>query len=783
MRVLYSGALNSVTGYGNDGIALCRALLRWGCDVYVQPSGIHPALPSEVAALLTKPIPHHVDLALTHRCPQELARPEASAPRAAATVSLAWSMWEWPDLGVADRISDVNCEHQPKVVETLAPGLASYDALLVYDAVSREALSPYHGSVEVLQGGVDAAPYVARDWWTSPFRFLMLGSLHAQPLWSRVLTPGGWVRMGDIAVGQLVCAPGGGWQKVEGISPRSESTVYEVSFTDGTSAVSSANHLWVVDRKTNRGGFCGNWQTLSLQEIIDRGIRHGNNRMFAVPVEAVDYEVRPDPVMDPYLMGALLGDGDSSSGVGFSCVEDDLVEELQNVLPSQVVLEKKPGTLATWKFKGDGFARSRVCAACGQSVLRRAGRGLCNRCYCSERSAGRLEDWPLLGQRAGRSVMRELLERYEVSRLVAPDKFVPDDFLYGSREVRLAVLQGLMDTDGWNSTSQTCFSSSSPALVSAVAWLVRSLGGVASVSEPRRPRYRYKYKEKDEIRYGLPHQQVSFHLPFNPFRLPRKGSAWRSPDVFEQKVLSKRIESVHKLSLQEVQCITVSGESGTYITDDFTVTHNSRKNPMASVQAFKQLRDAGELADAELVLKTVVPGLHPAMEQWCPGLRIIAEVWPLEDLDRLMADSHVLLAPSRGEGKNIPAVRFGMSGGSVAATNVGGHAQWLSPEIGYPLPFEWLASLDGTGAEVDPDRLAEIMLAIYSDRGQARQRAERAAAVLPAMLAWDRVIERLSVRLEPLCGSRGAEVATLLAAARRNAPDPLSARPLVGALS
>jgi len=207
---------------------------------------------------------------------------------------------------------------------------------------------------------------------------------------------------------------------------------------------------------------------------------------------------------------------------------------------------------------------------------------------------------------------------------------------------------------------------------------------------------------------------------------------------------------------------------------------HARKNPIAAAYAFKYLKERGELADAKLILKTVSSGLAPAMERWCPGLRIINEVWTPMQLDRLMADCHVLLAPSRGEGKNIPAVRFAASGGAVAATAVGGHNQWLSSEIGFPLRFAWRDSVDGRGAEVDHEHLCETMLALYADRGEARRRAEVAAAVLPAMVGWDRVLERLRGSLGgpegQLGGTRGVEVAALMMAARRAAPEDRSDR-------
>ncbi len=194
----------------------------------------------------------------------------------------------------------------------------------------------------------------------------------------------------------------------------------------------------------------------------------------------------------------------------------------------------------------------------------------------------------------------------------------------------------------------------------------------------------------------------------------------------------------------------------------------SRKNPFAAINAFRSLRLDGELKDAQLVLKTTRPGLHPAMESWTPGLRIINEVWPAEQLHALYRECHALLAPSWGEGKNRPAIEFATSGGAVAATAFGGHRQWLSSDYAWPLRFDLVETSPGArGARVDQEHLQEVMLALYQDRAETSRRAAVAARVLPGMVAWPRVLERLSLRLRDVAGDRGAEVSALMRACRR----------------
>jgi hypothetical protein len=211
---------------------------------------------------------------------------------------------------------------------------------------------------------------------------------------------------------------------------------------------------------------------------------------------------------------------------------------------------------------------------------------------------------------------------------------------------------------------------------------------------------------------------------------------------------------------------------------------SARKNPFAAITAFKRLRDAGELADATLTLKSTHPGFHSMMEQWCPGLHLIHELWTMERVHAFFQQCHVMLAPSWGEGKNRPAIEFATSGGAVVAPMIGGHAQWMSPDYTWPVRFKLKDYGAGArGASVDVDHLAEIMLDLYTNRASTRLRAERAAQCLPAQVSWDSVLERLMLRLPSMAGGRGSEVAALMRACRMApAPDGVHLASARGAL-
>lgn len=72
----------------------------------------------------------------------------------------------------------------------------------------------------------------------------------AQPLTSKVLTDKGFLPMGNITVGTLVYGADGELHDVTHIFPQGKKPVYRVSFSDGTFAECSDEHLWTVIDKT-----------------------------------------------------------------------------------------------------------------------------------------------------------------------------------------------------------------------------------------------------------------------------------------------------------------------------------------------------------------------------------------------------------------------------------------------------------------------------------------------------------------------------------------------------
>jgi hypothetical protein len=205
-----------------------------------------------------------------------------------------------------------------------------------------------------------------------------------------------------------------------------------------------------------------------------------------------------------------------------------------------------------------------------------------------------------------------------------------------------------------------------------------------------------------------------------------------------------------------------------------------RKAPWTAIQAFNELKfERPEFEGATLALHTSMPGkLFPELNEpfKATKIRVFVDSFDKATLDDFYASAHCLLAPSRGEGKNLPALEFQATGGVVAGTNFGGHAMWLNGDYAYPLDYTLAPTFEDKpwgahDARVSVEHLKETIWHIYTHRAEARQKALLAQQVIPKMCDWGVVLENLFRRIGDQVTGPGPEVAALAFACRRE-PEP-----------
>jgi hypothetical protein len=240
----------------------------------------------------------------------------------------------------------------------------------------------------------------------------------ALPVDTPILSGTGWTTMGQLTVGDHVHAPDGSRTRVVAVGPTHERDCYRVVFADGRELVAADSHMWTVhDRLT------GTERVVSTVDLA-RGVRYGRrgDRRWRVPVPiALDREPVELP-LDPYLLGAWLGDGTSRRG--------------------EITTADMP-------------------------------------VYAAFHSAGYRHSY-LYGRGQAATVGLPGLQRVLADLGVLGDKHIPAQYLTGSADQRQALLAGLMDTDGGvtvgPNTPRAEFSTTNRALAVGVLWLARSLG-------------------------------------------------------------------------------------------------------------------------------------------------------------------------------------------------------------------------------------------------------------------------------------------------------------------
>jgi hypothetical protein len=337
-----------------------------------------------------------------------------------------------------------------------------------------------------------------------------------------VPTPDGWVRHGYLEVGSVVYGVDGKPCKVIAKTPwESDGECYEIFFKNGISIRAGAEHLWVVGQRSNKRIGGGKRLLREKSVMTTRDIYrfvHKPDRRLSLDVPAAVKGQWQALMIDPYLLGAWLGDG-TSSCLNITCAYRDIqiIEEIRKETPIKEVKSSN---------KNSGLF------AFGNGTRGKKGTGL-----------------------------TPYFRDYDLLR----NKHIPKKYLLADKKQRLALLQGLMDTDGTIDKRGTAsFTNTNERLIDDVYELCCSLG----LSPVKRTKYG-KFGGRPYVSFDVTFQAYS-QMPV--FRLERKlkrqkvGKPWGRKYIIDCK----------KIPSERMSCIQVSSPDGCYIVGkDFLPTHNS----------------------------------------------------------------------------------------------------------------------------------------------------------------------------------------------------------------
>jgi hypothetical protein len=371
---------------------------------------------------------------------------------------------------------------------------------------------------------LDAVHAAHRSGMRRPAAVLPTGAGKAQPVDEGVLTPTGWRKIGELSVGDLVTGSDGKPTQVTGVFPQGIRPTVVVRFTDATEVRCDTEHLWNVQTRSmkldakRRGARA--WRTMTAAQIAE-----SSQEWYVPVVGTVRYTPGGGLPIDPYTLGVLLGDGGLSiPGVVRLHTRHDIIPLLQLPEGHRTTLYSDQGVMGNYLIAS--------------------------------------------GQGCSANLIMNALRSLGLHGHTAHGKFIPEIYLRAAPADRLALLRGILDTDGSATRNGVDYVTVSEALADGVAELVRSLGGRCKIS-----RKQTSWTHLGEKRHGMAYRSyITMPRGVRPFRIDRKADSLIGGQQFDPV---KRIESVTPGPDLECVCISVSAPDQLYVTTGYAVTHNT----------------------------------------------------------------------------------------------------------------------------------------------------------------------------------------------------------------
>jgi hypothetical protein len=378
-------------------------------------------------------------------------------------------------------------------------------------------------------------------------------------------TPNGFTAIGKLMAGDTVFDKDGAQCRVLSVSEVHHRPCFDVKFSDGSSLRADDEHLWWTFDAKERLDLVRRdpqWQARRRSRRASRAVPNPQKgslqqQTLAALNRSRAYVHKPPPTGTVRSTEELYATQKANGGRPNHSIEaaGAIVTATRGDLFGELPIE--PYLLGLWL--GDGYTSSgNICMldADWREIERHIARPVGTR-FEQPTSTGK----PF-------SVYRFVgLQTLLADCGILGHKRIPIAYLRASIDDRIAVLQGLLDTDGHcNSSGQIEIGLSNPDLINDVHELVSSLGIISTINVKRLSEKNPKWADN---------YRILFMCPFPAFRLPRKLGRQKTENL-RDTTRRRYIVSIEPVESAPTVCIAVSSPSKTYLAGrSFIPTHNS----------------------------------------------------------------------------------------------------------------------------------------------------------------------------------------------------------------
>ena len=432
------------------------------------------------------------------------------------------------------------------------------------------------------------------------------GTGKAQPLDAKIKIPGGWTTMGDISPGDIISTPDGKTASVVEIFPQGFKETFIIELKDGRKTECCGDHLWEVFYDD----YWRHPRIMTTVDIIELQKTHHKPLHIRLPEHEEIDDI--DLPIDPYLLGALLGDGSFATypKIGMSSSDEEIINKLNSIC--------KDDGIFLYKDKYDYIYHSNACRA----------------------SSGKLGVF--------NTDLQTKINELGLFGTNSHTKFIPEIYLNASKNQKIKLLQGLFDTDAYClGNNEFVYTTTSKMLADSVVYLIRSIGGAAKTST-KIPKYTYLGEKKlGKLAYDV---RITYKDIKSLVTLERKISKLTNESQYSKKG-NLSIKSITPSGVKECQCILIDSQDHLYITDEFIVTHNTLLAVQVAIKMFKEgaidqivVTRPAVSVDEELGF---LPGtLEQKMAPWTrPIFDIFKEYWTAKEIAGMLEEGIIEIAP------------------------------------------------------------------------------------------------------------------------------------------